>query len=170
METLRSESMRTSDQHLSKDNSSYLLTCLQSILPVQKYNIEVIETLNKPFDLFLVSKKPTSDEHLPLFRLLARRTQSEKLILSLMSYHGKTVDETVIDNFGQNSTSIEALKDYLIKFEECLTVCQGLPESATGMTILKASTRFLKDSKDLNNGLVQYSNLGHLSYCRIVCH
>ena len=149
METLRAESLRTSDQHLSKDND--LLTILQSILPVQKYNIEVVETLNKPFDLFLVTKKPTIDEHLPLFRLLARRTQSEKLILSLVSYHGKTVDETVIDNFGKNSTSIEALKDYLIKFEERLTVCKGTPESGTGMTILKASTRVLKYNKDLNN-------------------
>ena len=135
METLSAESMRTSDQHLPKDTSSYLLTILQSILPEQKYNIEMIETLKKPVHFFLVTKKPAIDEHLPLFRLLARCTQSKKLKMSLVSYHGKTVDETVFDNFGQNSTSIESLKDYLVKFEEGLTVCQGLPESGTGMTI-----------------------------------
>ena len=107
-----------------------LLEHLEELLSDQKDRLH-FEALNGSVR---ISKKtfPKDDDEfcLPLFHLFIH-SERDQLNLKLVTYHGKLLEDTVIDS----SKFEETMKDSVIRFTNKLSLCQGISECATGNTV-----------------------------------
>ena len=104
-----------------------LLYHLEELLSDQKGRLH-FEELNGSVR---VSKKtfPKDDEEfsLPLFHLFIH-SEKDQLNIKLVTYHGKLLEDTVIDL----NKFEEPLKDSVVRFTDKLSLCQGIAECETG--------------------------------------